>query len=69
MKKSFPVYCLLLALMSCLVLTSCDSKKPNVKITIKENLSEDINGEAYEAKKMYPDFLKLPKLLIIKLLY
>lgn len=24
----------------------------------KENLSEDINGEAYEAKTMYPDFLK-----------
>ncbi len=23
-----------------------------------ENLSEDINGEAYEAKTMYPDFLK-----------
>ena len=26
--------------------------------TTKENLSEDINGEAYEAKTMYPDFLK-----------
>jgi rubrerythrin len=24
----------------------------------KENLSDDINGEAYEAKTMYPDFLK-----------
>ena len=24
----------------------------------KENLSSDINGEAYEAKTMYPDFLK-----------
>lgn len=24
----------------------------------KENLDEDINGEAYEAKTMYPDFLK-----------
>lgn len=26
--------------------------------TTKENLNDDINGEAYEAKKMYPDFLK-----------
>ena len=26
--------------------------------TTKENLSDDINGEAYEAKTMYPDFLK-----------
>jgi rubrerythrin len=26
--------------------------------TTKENLSNDINGEAYEAKTMYPDFLK-----------
>jgi rubrerythrin len=26
--------------------------------TTEENLSDDINGEAYEAKTMYPDFLK-----------
>lgn len=26
--------------------------------TTKENLNDDINGEAYEAKTMYPDFLK-----------
>ena len=26
--------------------------------TTKENLYDDINGEAYEAKTMYPDFLK-----------
>jgi rubrerythrin len=26
--------------------------------TTKENLNEDINGEAYEAKTMYPNFLK-----------
>jgi rubrerythrin len=26
--------------------------------TTKENLNNDINGEAYEAKTMYPDFLK-----------
>jgi len=26
--------------------------------TTKESLSDDINGEAYEAKVMYPDFLK-----------
>ena len=26
--------------------------------TTKENLEEDVNGEAYEAKTMYPDFLK-----------
>ena len=26
--------------------------------TTKENLADDINGEAYEAKIMYPDFLK-----------
>ncbi len=26
--------------------------------TTKENLFDDINGEAYEAKTMYPDFLK-----------
>ncbi len=26
--------------------------------TTKENLDDDINGEAYEAKTMYPDFLK-----------
>jgi rubrerythrin len=32
---------------------------PEFKVkTTKENLSEDINGEAYEAKTMYPDFLK-----------
>jgi rubrerythrin len=32
---------------------------PEYKVkTTKENLSEDINGEAYEAKTMYPDFLK-----------
>ncbi|HOY12478.1 MAG TPA: rubrerythrin family protein [Saprospiraceae bacterium] len=29
----------------------------NVKTT-KENLNDDINGEAYEAKTMYPNFLK-----------
>ena len=142
MKKLFPGHFLFFALMCCLVLSSCDSKKPEVKITTKqhqdagtktienmqsaykgertatakyaafskkaeeegyhniallynavsaaenihsinhkaviedagatvpiitpeykvkttkENLSEDINGEAYEAKKMYPDFLK-----------
>ncbi len=28
----------------------------------KENLSDDINGEAYEAKTMYPDFLKTAEL-------
>jgi len=32
---------------------------PEFKVkTTKENLSDDINGEAYEAKTMYPDFLK-----------
>ncbi len=32
---------------------------PDYKVkTTKENLSDDINGEAYEAKTMYPDFLK-----------
>jgi len=32
---------------------------PEFKVkTTKENLREDINGEAYEAKTMYPDFLK-----------
>lgn len=32
---------------------------PEFKVkSTKENLSEDINGEAYEAKIMYPDFLK-----------
>jgi rubrerythrin len=32
---------------------------PEYKVkTTKENLSNDINGEAYEAKTMYPDFLK-----------
>ncbi len=32
---------------------------PEFKVkSTKENLSEDINGEAYEAKTMYPDFLK-----------
>lgn len=32
---------------------------PKYKLkTTKENLTEDINGEAYEAKTMYPDFLK-----------
>lgn len=32
---------------------------PEYKVkTTKENLSDDINGEAYEAKTMYPDFLK-----------
>jgi rubrerythrin len=32
---------------------------PDYKIkTTKENLYDDINGEAYEAKTMYPDFLK-----------
>jgi rubrerythrin len=29
----------------------------NVKTT-KENLHDDINGETYEAKTMYPDFIK-----------
>ncbi len=33
--------------------------KPEYTVkTTKENLSDDINGEAYEAKTMYPDFLK-----------
>ncbi|MFC6876887.1 rubrerythrin family protein [Flavobacterium myungsuense] len=33
--------------------------KPEYKVkSTKENLSDDINGEAYEAKTMYPDFLK-----------
>lgn len=32
---------------------------PEYKVkTTKENLSDDIYGEAYEAKTMYPDFLK-----------
>lgn len=32
---------------------------PEFKVkTTKENFSDDINGEAYEAKTMYPDFLK-----------
>lgn len=32
---------------------------PEYKVkTTKENLYDDINGEAYEAKTMYPDFLK-----------
>mgnify|MGYP003833188209 CR=1 FL=1 len=32
---------------------------PEYKVkTTKENLNDDINGEAYEAKTMYPDFLK-----------
>ncbi|MDP1843623.1 MAG: rubrerythrin family protein [Sediminibacterium sp.] len=32
---------------------------PDYKVkTTKENLSDDIDGEAYEAKTMYPDFLK-----------
>jgi len=32
---------------------------PEYKVkTTKENLHDDINGEAYEAKTMYPDFLK-----------
>ena len=32
---------------------------PQYKVkTTKENLSNDINGEAYEADTMYPDFLK-----------
>ncbi len=32
---------------------------PEFKVkTTKENLSDDINGEVYEAKTMYPDFLK-----------
>jgi rubrerythrin len=32
---------------------------PEFKLkTTKENLNDDINGEAYEAKTMYPDFLK-----------
>lgn len=32
---------------------------PEFKVkTTKENLSDDIKGEAYEAKTMYPDFLK-----------
>lgn len=32
---------------------------PEFKVkTTKQNLSDDINGEAYEAKTMYPDFLK-----------
>jgi len=32
---------------------------PDYKVkTTKENLSDDINGEAYEATTMYPDFLK-----------
>lgn len=32
---------------------------PDYKVkTTKENLNDDINGEAYEAKTMYPDFLK-----------
>jgi rubrerythrin len=32
---------------------------PEYKVkTTKENLFDDINGEAYEAKTMYPDFLK-----------
>jgi rubrerythrin len=33
----------------------------SVKST-KENLSDDINGEAYEANTMYPDFLKTAEL-------
>jgi len=36
---------------------------PEYKVkTTKENLSDDINGEAYEAKTMYPDFLKTAEL-------
>lgn len=32
---------------------------PEYKVkTTKENLNDDINGEAYEAKTMYPNFLK-----------
>ncbi len=32
---------------------------PEYKVkTTKENLADDISGEAYEAKTMYPDFLK-----------
>ena len=32
---------------------------PEFKVkTTKENLNDDINGEAFEAKTMYPDFLK-----------
>ena len=32
---------------------------PEYKVkTTKENLFDDINGEAYEAKTMYPDFMK-----------
>jgi rubrerythrin len=32
---------------------------PEYKVkTTKENLHDDIDGEAYEAKTMYPDFLK-----------
>lgn len=33
---------------------------PEYKLkTTKENLADDINGEAYEAKTMYPEFLKI----------
>jgi rubrerythrin len=32
-----------------------------VKLT-KDNLSDDINGEAYEAETMYPNFLKAAQL-------
>ena len=36
---------------------------PDFKLkTTKENLSEDINGEAYEAKTMYPNFLHTAEL-------
>ena len=36
---------------------------PEYKIkTTKENLSDDINGEAHEAKTMYPDFLKIAEI-------
>jgi rubrerythrin len=39
------------------------SVTPEYKVkTTKENLYDDINGEAYEAKTMYPDFLKTAEL-------
>jgi len=42
---------------------------PEYKVkTTKENLADDISGEAYEAKTMYPDFLKPQKRQTIRLL-
>lgn len=43
---------------------------PEFKLkTTKENLSDDINGEAYEAKIMYPDFLKTAEIATNQIAY